>query len=467
MFQETERKKAMDTRDVANFVLTTSFEKLPPDVIVQTKSIILDTLGVSLAGRDTRAAECSRRMVRAMGGKEEATLLGVGVKLPAMLATLSNSVQASACDMDDGMYGPWGHIGHFGSVIVPSSLCIAEAQRSTGKELIEAVVVGYETAIVAGLSLLRMAGVLTTGSTGSYGAAAAVAKLLRLNRDEVVNSLMLVDAHNLAGVRDNDWRVFIEKGGWGFNKFAMVKEGIGWGAMTGVGAALLAQQGFTGYMSIYDHPDIEQGLLSSLGKEYGLLKNHYFKSYSACAWTHPALDGVLALVQKHHLSAETISRVIVRSNPTSILLDVRRPTCIDQAQYSIPFLVGAAIVDGKVTPEQINEARLGDKAILSQADKVELEADPALQSAYPGKPGALDTIVKIETRDGRVYETRAAMSKDMASPLTYNDLKEKFRSLSTKMLGKDGSEAVIQCIDGLEKVSSVRELVDLIATDVA
>jgi len=442
----------MDTKDVANFIVTTSFDKLPTNVVAKAKMCVLDILGGSLAAHETKSANCVRRVVQKMGGREESTLIGIGVKVPAPLAAWANSILASALDIDDGFFTPTYHIGHHGSIVVPASLSMAECEGSSGKSFVEAVVVGYEVGIRAGyiLTSLYLPGIGPAGAVGCYGAAAASAKLLHLNREETINALHIVHDHNPFPVTGVPSRT----GG-------MTKERVGWATLTGVCAALLAQEGFTGKASIYENSPPHE-ILTSLGTEYELL-NVYYKPYCSCRVTHCALDGLSKLIQEYNLVAEDVVSVTIISSPYAMALNNYEPDSIEEAQFSIPFTIGAMLVNGKVGPEQVNERTLGDKAILDQAKKVKLELDPTYDALQEGSgPGAIRAIVKIETKD-RTYETLIDNAKGSPeNPFTADELRDKFRSLSTSLLGKRRTEEVIKCVNNLENLSNMRELVELV-----
>ena len=444
----------MATNDVANFVVTTSFNKLPSNVVAKAKICTLDILGSSLAAHDTKSANSVRRAIRRMGGMEESTLIGVGAKVPAPLAAWSNSILASSLDIDDGVHAPTGHAGHHGALVVPTSLSVAESKGSSGRNFIEGVVVGYEVGIRAGYILSSVPGGGSAGPMGSYGAAAASAKLLQLNKEEITNALGIVNEHNPTG------SVVVLPKGTASGIKGMTKEKVGWAVLTGVVAALLAKEGFTGPNSIYDNLDTAQALLSGLGKEYKILEV-YHKPYSSCRLTHPALDGLLELMQKYDLSAEDIIKITAGSSSVATKLDSYQPRSMEEAEFSTPFVLGAILVDGKVGPEQIR--RFDDKAILDQAKKVKLEVNPTID-AIRKTTGRYLATVKIETKDGQTYETQVDNTKgSVENPFTDDELREKFRSLSTSLLGERRTEEVIKCVDNLENLSNIRELVKLIS----
>ncbi len=451
----------MNTEAVSTFIRNAELNSFPDEVIAHAKLAILDTLGVSLAARQIRARSAGivEKLVVEMGGQDEATLLWSGFKAPAPLAALANSVLASACDMDDGVMGSEGHLGHIAGMVVPAALCVAESRRASGKAFLEAVVAGYEIAVRTGSILVGMLGIQTCGTVGSYGVAASAAKLLDLGIEETGNCLSIVEGHTMAGIRNIDIGALLGLGG--FERWGMIKESMGWGSIIGVIAALLARHGFTGHYSLYDRSDIDHALLGDLGKKYRIGQN-YFKCHSSCRNTHATIDGVLDLVTAHGLRADDIDKVIVESNSILTLFNVHQPAGIEQAQYSIPFLVGAAILEGAVTPEQVNEERLSDRAILKIADRVEIRVNPEIE-AQPIKFGSVGTIVKITTRDDLTYETRVDIPRgDFHKPLSADALKGKFRSLSHGVLGTEQSEKVIDCIEQLEKINSIEELILLV-----
>jgi len=433
-------------KDVADFAAKTSFTSLPSNVITQAKLALQDNLGVMLAAHKDRAVEAARRVAQAIGGRKESTLIGTGIKVPCNIASWVNAVMGSTLDMDDGAMGQEGHRAHAGGMVVPSCLAVAERQSATGVELIEALVIGFEIAVRTGW----MMGVGTmAGKVGTYGVAAATAKLLGLSPEKIANAVAIAEAHR----PDPAQGTLIEHPG-------MVKEAIGWGAMTGVSAALLAQAGFTGSRTTYDLPEHNQKPMESLGKEWEMM-GLYFKPYSMCRNGHTSLDGVLELVKEHDLKADDISKITVGVCSKTVRMINYPPATIWEAQYSVPFTVGAAVVDGEVGPEQIAETRLGDRTILNQAEKVRLVTDPEAEALWPQTHAAR---VEIETKDGRKFKVFKRYPKGGAeNPLSEKELRGKFRKLAVRAIGVDRTEALSTCIDRLEKLNTVNELIEQVA----
>lgn len=441
----------MSTKAVADFVVATNYDMFPSNVVKQAKVAIRDTFGVALAACKDRAVEATRRVATAMAGRGESTLIGIGAKVPCNIAASVNAIMASTLDMDDGAWGITGHKGHLGSIVVPSSLAVAERQNATGKDLIEAVVVGYEVGLRTGGMIAKTINTsLVSGTPGTYGAAAITAKLLGLKPEEVINALGIAEAHC-------PWHP--EEA---FYPVGMTKEVAGWGAMTGVTAALLALEGFGGRRTIYDLPNYDRAPLETLGKEWEIL-TLYFKPYCACRYCHSSIDGVAKLAKEHNLSVDDVLKITVGLPSTRLAdeLSNYRPATPWQAQYSIPFTVGAAFVDGEMGPEQIAESRLGNEMILSLADKVKLVADPEVETLWLR---SLGSRVKIETKDGRKLETFINYPRGAPeNPLSEDELSTKFRKLATMTLGSDKTESLIKCLNRLEDLDDVNELVKMLS----
>lgn len=445
----------MDTKSVANFILAVNFEELPQDVVAQVKRCTLDALGATIAAHNTKTVRIVGDLVRrSTGTVKEATLIGFGLQASLDKATLLNSTMATVLDTDDGCISPVGHLGHVGGCVIPAALAVAEHENSTGEAFIEAVVAGYEVFLRTGWMLCdpKIKKIPSSGTPGAYGVAAAVGKLLKLTREEMVNALGI--AEGCAPVmKGGSFRTIL-------GTVPITKEFMSWGAMSGMTAALLARGGFTGPSTIYDAPHYDRSCLDSLGKNYEML-NMYFKPYCACRYTHATLDVVLELVKKQGLSPDDILNITVGVSSAASWLRSTRPTIIEDAEYSFPFLIGVALVYGEVGPKQVSEDRLNDKAVFEQADKVKVEVNEAIEDLLPGKFGA---VVTIETRDGKKRQVKRDFPKgDLEDPLSDKELEEKFRRWVTTVIDSERAEKVLGSVRNLENADSINKLIELLA----
>ncbi|MBI4337722.1 MAG: MmgE/PrpD family protein [Chloroflexi bacterium] len=441
------------SRQAAEFAVHTDLEMIPPRVIDETKLHVLDCIGVTLGGFRTSAAKIAARFSQELGRGKEATVLLTGTKASAPAATFANCVAASTLDYEDG-YMPG--MPHPASDAIPPALAVGERQDSSGKQVVEALVAGYEVGCRASLILRRVGGFQgsATGGMGAITSAVVSAKLLDLNVDQTAQAI---------GIAACTYPV---TGGFGASHFGgMTKEAIGWGGITGVAAAMLAQKGYTGGFSPLNwrldgtepHPYYPLD-----GKEWELLKT-YFKAYPACRFTHAPLDCFFRLARENKLTKDDIASITVEVALRPSLLNTREPIDLEHAQYSIPFVIGAALTYGKVSPDEVAEEKLKDPAILEQAKRVFVKNNPEMESLYPRRYPA---IVTIKAKDGRVFSMRKeTCTGDFDDPMTVDQLKDKFRAMTVPVIGKARTEKVIDMVGKLEQLPSVRALVNELRPD--
>lgn len=424
---------------VADFISNTKYQSLPSAVQYQAKRCLLDILGATLAGSTTPVGRIISRFVAEQYKSSEATILMADAKSSIVGATLANAFAANALDIDEGYRLIKGHPG---ANIFPAALAIAEKQGKSGEELLEAFIVGYEVAIRAGLILHDTYSTYHgSGSWGAIGAAAAASKLLSLGRDEIHYALGIAEYHApmTPMMRSIDCP-------------SMVKDGIGWGSMAGVSAALLAQKGFTGIDSLLGSPEHEN-LIAELGQSFEIL-NSYFKPYACCRWAQPAVDGVLAIINQHHVRPYEIKRIMVHAFRAATRMTVVKPRNTEEAQYSLVYPVAAAIIDGEFGLKQVLGERLEDEAILELADKVEIVFSYELEDAFPER--CLCEVEIITDGDQSFRSGIMAAKGDVDIPLSDKELERKFRQLAGSALDARKVQNLIEMVWQLEELENVR-----------
>lgn len=442
----------MSTQAVAEFICNTRFKELPSPVIGQAKRCTLDTLGSAIAGRKRKTVEIMERLVFSLGGGHpEAAVIGTGQRASAPNATLLNSLISTVLDSDDGSMSPVGHLGHIGGCVIPAALAVAEREQAGGKAFLEAVVAGYEVFLRTGWILTEpeMKKFSISGTPGAYATAATAAKLLKLALPETTHALGIAESH-----------APIPRMGRIALTGPMTKEAMPWGSMTGVTAALLAQLGFTGPRTLYDDPNPQNSCLEHLGQRYEILKI-YFKPYCACRYTHAALDVVLELLRAGEFASRDVVTITVEAGEGAALLRAIRPNTIEHAQYSFPFVLGAALADGEVGPAQMEDHRLHDEKILQFAERVKIGYSEDVNSLLPARFAA---VVNVETRDGKKRRVRRDIPKgEPEDPMTDEDLEDKFRKWTEPVIGRDRAEQIIQTVRRLEDLEHIDELARTVA----
>jgi 2-methylcitrate dehydratase PrpD len=427
------------TARAAAFAVSAGWEPLPEAVRRRAKMALLDLIGAAVAGSRTPVAEiAATSAARAWRGTEASILLS-GLRASEPGAAFANGCLTNALDIDDG-YRPIK--GHPGAVVFPAALAAAESRGASGRELLAALVAGYEVAIRAGIAL--HAGYREyhgSGAWGALGAAAAAGRLLGLSADQLTHALGIAEYHGpLAPIMR-----CVEHP-------AMVKDGIGWGAMAGVSAALFAHGGFTGLPTVLDaHPEVA----SDLGRDYKML-GLYFKPHPCCRWSQPAIEGVRRILARATVAAETVACVRVHTFEAATHLGPVWPGTTEEAQYSLAWPVAAALVDGKVGPDQVLGARLENARIRALASKVEAVVSPDLEARFPAE--AL-CEVELVLHDGTAHRSGVCGARgDPADPLTDAEITEKFRALTAPVIGPDVARRVERAVDALDQAPDLHAL---------
>jgi len=436
----------------AEFTMNTRFRNLKPEVILQTKKLILDLVGVSLAGY--KLMGFPRMMVdymTSLGGVPEATVIQTKKKFPAVNAALANAACAHSLDMDDGHR--FGAL-HPGTVIIPAALAAAELSRASTKEFIAGIVVGYEVMIRIGMAILPSSlnrGFHITGITGPFGAAAAAANILKLNREETVG------AFGMAGLQASGLiQVNHEVEG------AKVKPlNAGKAAMSGLFSCILAKRGFQGPYSIFEGEDgflkavageVKRELLTqNLGEEFEI-HNVYLKLYAACRHAHAPMDAALLAFANSQMDVSAIEKIVVETYPVAVrLAGIAQATSPSAGRFSIPFSVALALIKGDAGADKYSEENIVDRTILDLAGKVQLSVSKKWEKVYPKKRGA---TVYITGSHGKKWSAEVDLAKgEPENPASWEEIYRKFYNNAMLLISERGTEDLGQTIMELENTS--------------
>jgi 2-methylcitrate dehydratase PrpD len=357
---------------------------------------------------------------------------------------------------------------------LPAVLSLSEHLGVTGKDLLTAYILGLEVegklALHADFKLMQ-ARLNHQTWYGSIGAAAACAKLLRL--DIAKTTMALGIAGNFAcGLSANH----------GSMAGAMA---AGNACRNGVIAALMAKEGITTNPNIieakngfYDtlvgpgHYDAER-MADGLGKPFYIESPGIgLKKYPSCYHTHRALDGVFQLLNKHGLSDQDIAEVDVGTSERAMrVLAFSQPATPYQAKYSMPYCIAAAVVDKQVTLETFTDHKFEDRHIAEARKKVHLSfpdvpiwpglADVGPDTEFVGNP------VTIRTTDGQSYSARVDIPRgDPALPLTDNELLSKYRDCARSQLRAEDIKESVDLLLGLQKVTDIPKLMATLGSSV-
>jgi len=457
------------TEKISRFIVDTRYEDIPRDAVKKAKRSALDCLGAALAGVSEPVSQTITGYVTKLGGPPQASVFGAGVKVSVADAALANGSIAHALDYDDcGV-----KIGHPSVLVLPAVLSLGEHLGASGEDILTAYILGLEIegklALHADFKLMQ-ARLNHQTWYGSMGAAAACAKLLRL--DVAKTRMALGIAGNFAcGLSANHGKM----------AGAMA---AGNACRNGVIAALMAQAGVTANADIieakngfYDtlvgpgHYDAER-MADDLGNPFYIESPGIgLKKYPSCYHTHRALDGVFQLIGEHRLSDKDIAEVDVGTSERAMrVLAFTEPATPYQAKFSMPYCIAAAVVDHQVTLETFTDHKFEDRGIVETRKKVHLSfpdvpiwpglADVGPDTEFVGNP------VTIRTTDGRSYSARVDIPRgDPALPLTDDELLEKYRDCAREQLSQDAIERSVGLVRGLEKVANVGTLMGALGSE--
>lgn len=340
--------------------------------------------------------------------------------------------------------------GHAGATVAPV-LIGAAAQVGAdlrGRDLLTALVVGYEIALRAGLAVhaLYAPHYHASGSWASPGGAAAGAKLIGLPAEQIDGALGMTEYYAPMSpmLRCTDHP-------------SVVKDAAGPGGWAAAMALAMTRRGMVGLPSIFSAEPLGREQAATLGQEWLILKQ-YFKPCPTCRWAQPALEGLKQLQAEHGFEAADVERIDIETFACAADLMHFPPEHTDAAQYSLPWAVAAQLVDGALGVEQIHPDRLRDATILAAGRRVYTKLAPDLEARFPEEALARTTVTLT---DGRVLTSPTmAAHGDWTDPLSSEELALKADTLMVGGLGQKRAKRLLDVLGTLTE----RPVRDLLAT---
>ncbi len=469
------------TRKLAEFATNTRFEQIPPDVVLESKRLILDTIGCAIGGVHTQSGRIALEHASLLGGKPTNTVIGTSERNSASRAAYANARLGNVLDADDTF--PTGT--HFGSPTIFAALAMAELQGKSGKDFIKAVTVGFDVGARIGSSIglalriedgkvagwPKVAGTSATMTWGALGAAASIAQL---------GPELTCEAFGIAGA--NTPLPALRK--WSdATRLPMYKySDAGWCAQTAVEGTLLAKLGSTGYTDIldgdlgfwrfYGAPKCDFDLmLAELGTRWHIVDTTY-KPWPSCRWTHYPLTAFLNLKSRLGLKPEEIDKIVVKGSPfaQSYRFKVKQPDNEVNAEFSNAHVLAMAAYDVPAGPLWYVEDALKAKRYHDFRERVSVELEPRstelVQWMQSGQFRKVPGGVEVHARGSVFSEIVDMAAGDPWSEETRfsdEDLRKKFIGMvcatnlgSAKLKAK--AQRIIDCVDRLESLAGVSTL---------
>jgi 2-methylcitrate dehydratase PrpD len=444
------------TESIAKWVVNTNYEDIPPDAIRVANESCFDLLGVILAGSAQPVGEIIQQYTKDLGGTPEATVLASGLKTSLANTALANGTMGHALDYDD-----FGGFGHPTVAIFPALLALGENTGATGRDLMEAYVVGCEV----GLALQHATkynqmekGFHATAVIGRMACTAACAKLLNLDEQQTVTALGIAGSMS-SGLIHN---------------FGTMTKPLHAGLVgrDGVTAVQLAQRGLTSGQQVVEHPlgftatvlgtgiyDLNN-MAENLGNPFRVQDALMIKKYPCCGGNHAMLDSLFSLMREHDFTYDDVVEAEVDQSFLSIVMLYEEPDDELKGKFSARYNVAAALVDGEVAIPTFSQEKIDDPQIQEAMGKVRnrvmAKAEEGLTDATQGLP------IRIKLKDGRVVEHRTARANILGAqgnPWGFENIKNKFQVNASLALPEDRVDNTIDAWTDITQVADLAETI--------
>jgi 2-methylcitrate dehydratase PrpD len=458
---------------IYDFLATLKYEDVPSHVIRKAKICLLDTIGVIIGSHATYIAE---KLIKAYNNAFGIDYLGsagitgrssiIGTKriLPVPIAAFINGSLAEILEMSDGIR--YGGI-HPSSAVIPALLALSQDRKKSGKDLLLSIVVGYE--FLGRLAKLIYPqpfwrGFNMTGVCGGFGAAIGCAKLLNFDPYDMANSVGICGLYTPLSSREC---VYHE----------IKPTHAGKASETGVISALLTESGLEASLQALEtnrsggictnvlaqlKPEDFSKAVISLGEHYEL-EEVYIKPYASCRHTHGSIQATLELAKEHAIKYTDVSKVQIGTYKIAKFnVGDRIPTMESQSQhlirqFSIPYVVSASLIKGRITPDEIFGSNAYDPTVYEFLNRITVIEDPDISSLYPEITA---TKVEITFLDGKTVSKMIKLPNgDPRNPLPQSALEKKFRDLSIGIVGSEGTERLLERLFQIEDIDDINTII--------
>jgi 2-methylcitrate dehydratase len=442
------------SRILSRYAATLKYEDLSPEVIRYGKHLLLDTIGVALGAYLSEPSRITRSVIRELGGRPEATIIGSGERTSASLAALANGTMVRYLDFMDVYFNL---DGPHPSENIPVALAMAERQHSSGRDMFLGMFLGFEL-------MGRFADTWSTPrlgyhhvTLGGYITPIVAGKILGLTEDQMVNAMGLGGATSHTTSYLGDQVTMIKALGYAFT------------GQRGIEAALLAQKGMTGPENVLEtfiRVARFTGDLTPLtqGGDTPRILRTAIKPYAAEYMTHSPMEALFALMEEHRIAPENVASMNLATFRTAIGVLARpgayKPQTRETADHSLPYCLAVGLYEGDLYPPQFAREQWNDPKIIDLMSRITITEDPAMTKLYPpARPAELE----IRMKDGTSFRKRVDYPKgDPHNPMSDDEVKAKFRKLVRPLMSETQVKAIIDSVDNVERLVDTGQLMSLL-----
>jgi 2-methylcitrate dehydratase PrpD len=452
------------TRAIAEFVSRLSYEQIPAAVRERIKLLILDSLGCAIYGAAMPWCCILRDTLGKLDATRSTSIWGTSARLSSPHAALLNGTQVQGFELDDVHRKA---VLHVGAVTLPALIAVAESHaKLSGRDFLTAAVAGYEIGPRVGLCMGQEhigQGWHSGATVGVFSAASGAARALSLDAKQTVHAL------GIAGTQSS--------GLMAAQYGAMVKRlHAGRAAQSGLYAALLAKEGFTGIRNVFEAPyggfcttfsrsadrfHLAE-LNAGLGEKFETM-GIALKFYSCVGSNHTTLDAIADIRKRRPFRLDEIEQIVVFGSQVTVdhVGWPYRPESLTAAQLNLPFCVATLLIAGDAFVDAFTPDCVADAARIALSRKVKVLHDPAITAL--GAAHRHKVRVEMRFHDGSTArETREAPRGSERSFAGADDVISKFRRLTRGVMAQKQQDALIGAVLELERLADSRELVGLL-----
>jgi 2-methylcitrate dehydratase PrpD len=435
------------TERLAHYVVSARPEDLPAKVRKEASRTLLNWVGCAVGGSRHETLDIAIAALAPFCGPAQATVLGRRERLDVLNAALMNGISSHIFDYDDTHLKT---IIHPAGPVASAILALSEYRPVSGRDFVHALVLGVETECRIGNAVYPAhydIGWHITGTTGVFGAAAAVGKLLGLSEQHMTWALSLA-ATQPVGLRE---------------MFGTMTKSFhpGRAAHNGLTAALLASRGYTssdhgieakrGWANVLSTSRNYDQITGRLGKSYEILLNTY-KPFACGIVIHPAIDACIQLRNQYHLTAAQIDRIELRVNPLVLELTGKKtPQTGLEGKFSVYYAAAVALVKGAAGEKQFSDVLVRDPEIVALRDRVTAIVDPSIRKEQ--------VRAVITLKDGRRLEKFIEHAiGSVENPMSDTALEAKFLDLADGVLPREQARRLVGLCWDIEKLGNAAEL---------
>jgi 2-methylcitrate dehydratase PrpD len=449
------------TRTLIHFCHGLNAKDLDNQAVERTKYMLLDYLGVAIAGSLAESSKPIQKMIAHTATQGSCTVIGTATQTSPEYAALANGAAAHSVELDDTHQA--GSI-HPGVVIFSTAVALSEIHPEIDfGQFVSAVVAGYEVATRLGVAVQPKyhyeLGFHPTATCGVFGAAVTAAKLLHLNEEQMLSAV------GIAGSMAAGSLEFLADGTW------TKRLHPGLAAQNGILAANLAAEGFRGpttilegrdgFLSGYSRQPKPEAILQDLGKTFEIMRTS-IKPHACCRYIQAPIDGLIDLAITNDIQPEQVERVevAVLEAGWSLVCEPRKrkyePTNAVDAQFSVPFGAAVALTFRKAGLDQFSDENIKSPQIKILMDKVVLQKDTRIEKKFPVE---WPSFVKVYLTNGQFFDKYVRFPKgDPENPLTWDELSAKFQSLATRVLPKERCDQIVRSVKDMKSSTVLRNI---------